>query len=80
MQNLSKTQAVKLFKKNRKGESDLYILPNYHFTALNFEISFISMLHFHCSRHIICPILPQISRKDDGYDPLFLHDNRTAGA
>ena len=34
----------------------LYIPLNSHFTALNFEISAILILHFFGARHIICPL------------------------
>ena len=33
-----------------------------------------NFVHFFRFLHIIGPIYFAISRKDDGYDPLFLHD------
>ena len=74
MQNKRKRQAVILPKKDTPHHTILYKLTNSSKSHPKNEISYIFILHFSPTKPIINPI---ISGKDDGYDPLFLHDEGT---
>ena len=69
-----KRQAVKLLKNPWHLLYILNKLTKYCVVVYNNEISTILNLHFSSCKPIINPIF---SGKDDGYDPLFLHDEGT---
>ena len=70
-----KRQAVKLLKNPSPLLCILYKLTKYCVFVSKNEIYPIFILHFSPPKPIINPIF---SGKDDGYDPLFLHDEGTA--
>ena len=75
MQFFRKVQGVILTQKHLSSPGNFVHFSKNIFYFPKNEISRIYILHFFRFLHIMGPIYFAISRKDDGYDPLFLHDN-----
>ena len=80
MQIFGKMQGVIVSKKERKGEKGFVHSSNSFFSELKNEIFCICILHFSFREHIISQEIQEYHWKDDGRDPVFLHDTFPAGA